>query len=58
MLYSLRNFVRVWLSYLTQMCLSSATVGVPIIPATDLGIVSDWYKDSGKYDIAKAYSYR
>ena len=30
--------------------------GVPIIPATDLGIVSDWYKDSGKYDIAKAYS--
>lgn len=56
MLYSLRNFVRVWLSYLTQMCLSSATVGVPIIPATDLGIVSDWYKDSGKYDIAKDYS--
>ena len=34
--------------------LSSATVGMPIISVTDLGIVSDWY--NGKYDIAKAYS--
>ena len=38
--------------------LSSATVGVPIIPATDLGIVSDWCKDNCKYNIAKVYSSR
>lgn len=27
-----------------------------IIPATGLGVVRGWYKDNGKYDIAKAYS--
>ena len=38
--------------------LSSATVGMPIISATDLGIVSDWYKDNDKCYIAKTYSSR
>ena len=38
--------------------LSSATVGLPIISATDLGIVSDWCKDNCKYNIAKVYSSR
>jgi hypothetical protein len=38
--------------------LSSATVGMPIISATDLGIVSDWCKDNCKYNIAKVYSSR
>ena len=36
--------------------LSSATAGMPIIPATGLGVVTDWYKDNGKYDISKTYS--
>ena len=29
---------------------------MPIIPATGLGVVTDWYKDNGKYDISKTYS--
>ena len=29
---------------------------MPITPATGLGVVTDWYKDNGKYDISKTYS--
>ena len=36
--------------------LGLATPGMPIIPATGLGAVTDWYKDNGKYDISKTYS--
>ena len=41
-------------SYVTGLLL--VTVGMPITPATGLGVVTDWYKDSGKYDISKTYS--
>lgn len=44
----------VLVSYVTGLLL--ATAGMPIIPATGLGVVSGWYKDNGKYDMAKAYS--
>ena len=36
--------------------LGFATPSMPIIPATGLGVVTDWYKDNGKYDISKTYS--
>ena len=36
--------------------LGLATSGMPIIPATGLGVVTDWYKDNGKYDTSKTYS--
>lgn len=33
--------------------LAGATAGMPIIPATALGVVTDWHKDDGKYDVVK-----
>lgn len=44
----------VLVSYVTGLLL--ATAGMPIIPSTGLGVVSGWYKDNGKHDMAKAYS--
>ncbi|OOF44183.1 hypothetical protein BKK51_09865 [Rodentibacter trehalosifermentans] len=32
--------------------LASTTAGIPIIPATGLGVMGDWAKD-GKYDVVK-----
>lgn len=29
---------------------------MPIILATGLGVVTDWYEDNGEYDISKTYS--
>ena len=33
--------------------LSSATAGMPIIPATALGVITDRHKDNGEYDVVK-----
>ena len=44
----------VLVSYVTG--LSLATAGMPIIRATGLGIVTDWYEDNGEYAISKTYS--
>ena len=44
----------VLVSYVTG--LSLATAGMPIIPATGLGVVTDWYEDNGEYAISKTYS--
>ena len=41
----------VLVSYVTGLSLAAA--GIPIIPATGLGVVSGWYKDNGEYDVVK-----
>lgn len=33
--------------------LSSAMAGMPIIPATALGVITDRHKDNGEYDVVK-----
>ena len=33
--------------------LSSAKAGMPIIPATALGVITDRHKDNGEYDVVK-----
>ena len=33
--------------------LAAATTGMPLIPAIGLGVMTDWAKDNGNYDVVK-----